>query len=121
MNYLSIRRADSADLLPVHSLHTRGTLEWGMESDLTLPGEWRGCEGLIPLPSRRSLANLRLPLTQFPDPLIGESNPVCLGPGDDFHPGRRAFSSNWDGSGALPEILVAHDVVSGESPLTGCL
>lgn len=39
VNFLAIRRPDAGEMLPITSLHTRGTLEWEEVGDLTLPGE----------------------------------------------------------------------------------
>ena len=51
-NYLSIRKAEAAEVLPVTSLHTGTTVEWDHESDLTLPGLWHSTTGHILIPDR---------------------------------------------------------------------
>lgn len=79
-NFLAIRRPDAGDMLPVTSLHTRGSLEWDHESDLTLPGEWRSTEGAIPVPAKPQFNNPSgLAVKSVPGPLGGAVQ--CRGAG----------------------------------------
>lgn len=135
INYLSIRRPDAIEVLPLASLHNSSPLEWEFEGDLTLPGEWRAMEGALPIPTRpwaaHGLMALQtapgLALMQLADPLIGACNPVVVGPGQDVQQegNERAFwhssplSTTQHQPGPLPVVGALHpgpgDVASGTS------
>ena len=51
-NYVSIRRADAGEMLPVNAMHSGSALEFAMESDLSLPGEWRSNDGAVVIPPK---------------------------------------------------------------------